>query len=117
MSNSISFVGRLGQDAETKSVGEHFVAEFTVGETVYMGKDKEKQTNWYRVSLWNQYAKSMVPHLVKGKEFFFRAELVLRKWEKDDKKGLSPELKDVRMDFVGGKGEKKEELGPDGLPF
>lgn len=110
MSNSISFVGRLGADAEEKEVGDSTVVEFNVAENVYMGKGKDAHTNWYRVGIWGKYGEALKDSLVKGKEVQIRGELVNRKYDKKDGgQGFSSEIRNAQVNFVGPKegGENK----------
>jgi single-stranded DNA-binding protein len=105
---TISFVGRLGADAETKTVGDKYVCEFRVGSNIYMGKDKDEHTNWYKVTLWEERAKAMVPHLVKGKEVFITGELVAKAYStKEGEARVGLEIKEPKIQFMSG--NKKED--------
>jgi len=104
MSNSVSFVGRLGRDSELKPVGDSNVLEFSVANDVGFG-DKQS-TNWFRCSLWGKQAVSLEPYLLKGKQVFISGELSLRPWmTKDDVERISP---DVRVNTVKFCGDKKD---------
>lgn len=103
MSNSISFVGRVGTEPDPKLVGENYILEFRVAENVYMGKGKDDNCNWYSVTLWNAYAKSMVANITKGKEFFIRGELLLEEYEKDGAKRISAKINNANLSYVGKK--------------
>ena len=50
MSNSISFIGRLGPDPELKTVGDFKILELNVANNVGFG-DK-KVVNWMKCVLW-----------------------------------------------------------------
>jgi len=114
----IAIVGYLGQDSETREVGENSVVEFSVAEQVYMGKDKEKATNWFRVSLWNKYGTALAPYLKKGQMVFVEGTLLGREYEnKEGKKGFAMDIKNAQVRLVGGEGKKSSESGGEDDPF
>lgn len=101
MSNSISFVGRLGGDAELKQVGESQVLEFSIANNVGFGD--RQTTNWFRCSIWGRRAQSLEHHLVKGKELFVTGELTMRPFTgRDGQEKMSANIRVNEVDFVGG---------------
>jgi len=101
MSNSISFVGRVGNDPELKEVGSNSVLEFRLANDTGFGD--RKITNWFRCAYWGKRAQALAPHLQKGKQIFINGELTLRKYT--DKEGVerwSPDINVNQLDFVGG---------------
>ena len=54
MSNSISFVGRLGKDSERKATQNGQMLKFSVGENVGWGE--RKTTNWWNCTLFGKQA-------------------------------------------------------------
>lgn len=102
MSNSFSFPGRLGRDAELKEVNNHPLLEFNVANEVGFG-DK-KVTNWIKCGLWGKQAKSLEPYLIKGRQVYINGELTLRSYiNKNQEKRLSPELRVLSVDLIGNK--------------
>lgn len=100
MSNSISFLGRVGQDPELRKVGESTVLELSIVEDVGFG-DK-KISNWYKCSIWGKRGVSLQPHISKGKKLFVSGELSLRKWtNKEGVEKMSPEVRVDRVEFGG----------------
>lgn len=100
MSNSISLVGRVGQEPELKHVGDYSVLEFSVANDVGFG-DK-KVTNWFRCTVWGKRATSLQPYLNKGKQVFVIGELALRKYTTNEGvERISPDLRVDKLDFVG----------------
>jgi hypothetical protein len=59
----VTVVGRLGRDAEVKTVGEQVVCEFSIAVDDGVGQDKV--TTWYKVASWNG-AVEKTQHLAKG---------------------------------------------------
>ena len=110
MSNSISFIGHLGADAELKHVGENTVLEFRVGNNVGFG-DK-KVTNWFRCALWGKRGQSVETYLRKGQQVFVTGELTLRNFTgKDGVEKLSAEIRVGNVDLCGGRGAGPEMEG------
>jgi single-strand DNA-binding protein len=104
MSNSLSFVGRLGNDPELKEVGSTTVLEFSIANNTGFG-DK-KSTNWFRAALWGKQGEAVQKFLSKGKEVFVTGELTIRKYEKDGVEKFSNDLKVSALDFVSGNGSE-----------
>lgn len=111
MSNSISFLGRLGRDPELKQVGQNDLLEFTVANDVGFGD--RKVTNWFRCTVWGKRATSLQNHLSKGSQVFIVGELTAREFEKKDgAKGFSVEVRVDKLDFAGGRGEGEQQSAP-----
>lgn len=101
MANSISFVGRIGQEPELKDVGSNTVLEFSAASDVGWGD--RKVTNWFRCSMWGKRGQNLKQHLTKGKQVFITGELSLRKFtDRDGNERLSPEVNVNQLDFVSG---------------
>ena len=67
----IVLIGRLGKDAETKTVSNQQVANFSVA--VDSGKGDNKTTTWYDCTIWLDTAKhlaNVVPFLKKGGQVY-----------------------------------------------
>jgi single-strand DNA-binding protein len=101
MSNNISFVGRLGSDAELKHVGDYTVLELNVANNTGFG-DK-KITNWFRCTVWGNRGEKLQSYLTKGKQVFVTGELSLRKYNANDgAERTSAEVKVDQLDFISG---------------
>ena len=102
MSNSISFTGRLGRDAELKAVGDSNVLEFSLANDCGFGD--RKVTNWFRCAVWGKQATSLEKYLIKGKQVTVHGELTLRTYTgKDGVDKISPDVRVNSLDLVGGK--------------
>jgi len=74
MSNSISFVGKLGKDSERGSYSNGQYLKFSVAENVGWG-DK-KTTNWWNCTLFGKQAEgSLMDYLLKGAQVFIVGEV------------------------------------------
>lgn len=94
MSNSISFVGHLGSDAELKHVGETTVLEFNVANNIGFG-DK-KSTIWFRCSVWGRRGQTIESFMRKGTQVFIAGELNLRQYTNKD--GVEKTSAEIRVD-------------------
>jgi len=103
MSAQITFVGRLGKDAELKQAGDREVLEFSAA--VDSGYGEKKTTIWFKVSYWNK-ADKLLQYLTKGKQVFVAGELSLREYRtKDGENKTSAEVRANSIQMVGGKSE------------
>lgn len=107
MSNCISFVGRVGRDAELKDVGGNKVLSFSLANDVGFG-DKKK-TNWLNCNLWGKQGESVARFVTKGKQIWVSGELSTREYTgKDGTNKTSLEVRVNQLDLVGGKSENAE---------
>lgn len=59
--------GRVGSDAQLKSVGDTVVCSFSIAHTekVY-GANPSERTIWVACSIWGERAEKLSPHITKG---------------------------------------------------
>ena len=59
--------GRVGSDAQLKSVGDTMVCSFSIAHTekVY-GVNPSEKTIWVACSIWGERAEKLSPHITKG---------------------------------------------------
>jgi single-strand DNA-binding protein len=99
MSNSFSFTGNLGKDAELKQVGQGQVLNFSVGNSV--GYGDKKQTIWLNCAVWGKRGTSLEPHLLKGSKVWIEGEFSPRTYQKNDgTQGVSYEVKVDKLDML-----------------
>lgn len=90
-----TIIGRIGRDAETKSIGSQQVTEFSVASNE-PGKRDAKPV-WVRVSMWGNKEK-LAPHLTKGKLVVCSGELSVF----EGQKGQFLQLRCSSFEFGGG---------------
>ena len=101
MSNSISFLGRIGNDPELKQVGQSDMLEINVANNVGFGD--RRSTNWFRCTIWGKRALSLQQHLIKGKQIFVTGQLTLREYTtREGEKRISPEVSVDQLEFISG---------------
>lgn len=107
MSNNISFVGRVGRDAELKEIGSNVVLEFSVANDT--GYGDRKVTNWFNVSMWGKRGQAIQQYILKGKQVFITGELTLRTYtNKDGVEKMSPDVNISHLDFLSGDKEESD---------
>jgi len=122
--SKIILVGRLGADVELRYT-EQGVPVATFSLAVDDGYGDNKQTQWYRVTVWRKTAESAAQYLSKGKEVLAEGHMQADKdtggpriWT--DKQGAaraSFEMTADRIVFLGGRSEsasKSADTGPAG---
>lgn len=121
--NSVTLVGRLTKDAETKEIGEHTVHEFRLAFTTRekIGGEWTDKSNFIGVSYWG--SPKMAEYLVKGKQIALTGTLVYREWQSQD--GSRRSVNEIRardVQLLGGQqaAESKpvgSSSGDEDIPF
>ena len=103
MYNSITIVGNLGKDPETRTTPQgHSVTTFSVATTETY--KQEKKTTWHRVITWNKLAEICQEYLVKGKLVLIEGRQEHRQY--DDKDGNKRSISEIiarSMKMLGSK--------------
>jgi single-strand DNA-binding protein len=104
MSNTFSFVGTAGRDAEVRFLPSgQAVLNVNVANNVGYG-DKQK-TNWIRVALWGKRAENTVlGNIKKGQQLFCSGELSVEEYQANDGSTRSQLVLNANiLDLVGGR--------------
>lgn len=103
MSNSISFSGRLGSDAETRYLENgKSVTSFRVANNVGWGE--RQSTNWFRCTIWGDRGSKVEPYLKKGTQVVIHGEFQAREWtDQEGQTKLSLDVTVRELDLVGPK--------------
>lgn len=84
--NKVFLVGHLGQDPESRQLGERDFAALSVATTRhYKGRDGEKQsdTQWHKVEVWQSNARFISRNGMKGTLVFVEGRVDYQTYEKD----------------------------------
>ena len=99
MSNSFSFVGRIGKDAVTRIAGNTTATSFSLANNVGFG---DKQTTlWVNCTVWGDRGSKSAQYIKKGGQLWVTGELSQREYEGK----LYLELNVSQFDYVGSKQE------------
>lgn len=105
--NKISATGRIVADCEVRfTPNGDAIANFRLASDVGFG-DK-KTTNWFSCTIFGKRGEALAPHLTKGLPVTVFGTLVLREWEKDGAKHLSPDIRVDEIELQGSKGDRQE---------
>ena len=74
---SVTAVGRLGQDPETKFIENSSATEVSLAVDIF---DREKKTNWYKLKIWGKRGESFANLTKKGSLVAVSGNLVQRLW-------------------------------------
>lgn len=76
---TITITGRVGGNAETRSVGSGTVTNFNCA--VDQGWGDSKQTNWFRVAIWGDRGSKLAQYIVKGEKVAVTGELTIGEYQ------------------------------------
>jgi single-strand DNA-binding protein len=96
--NKVILVGRLGKDPETRFTGTgQAVCNFSMA-TDFTFNDRsgqrQKQTEWHRITIWGKLAEIAQQYLKKGHLVYIEGRIQSRQWEdkRDGQKKTSVEI-------------------------
>jgi single-strand DNA-binding protein len=114
--NTITVVGRLGQDPESKTVGSTDLTSFSIA--VSQGvKDGQEKTMWLKINVWGKSAPACSQYLSKGSKVAVTGRLDVRGYTtKADAEGTSVEINASSVEFLDSRQSQSEET-PDLIPF
>jgi single-strand DNA-binding protein len=111
--NNITIVGRLGRDAERKTVGANGTAllEFSLAEDVGFGDNKT--TNWWNCKVWGKQAEGkLADYLLKGAQVAVTGAVVMRKYDSNGETRVSADVRVGDIQLVGSKPEGGQQSAP-----
>lgn len=123
-----SFVGNISKAAETKTVNvggvPTLVTDFNVAEN-YQGSNGERQTQFYRVSLWRDRGAKLAQYLTVGRPIQIEGRVRGRAYiDKNGKPQCQLEIPNPRITFITANptadvdaAEIPEEIPEDETPF
>ena len=121
--NRAIIIGRLGQDPELRyTQGGTPVANMSLAtDESYTDRDgnRQKQTEWHKVVVWNKQAQTVSNYLAKGRMALVEGRLQTQKWQ--DNQGQNRYTTQIRADrvvFMDGSGQNQSQNGSqDDDPF
>jgi single-strand DNA-binding protein len=126
--NKVILIGNLGADPEVKDLdGGKKVASFNVATTErYTDRngEKQEQTEWHRLELWDGLAGLAQQYLKKGDKIYVEGKLKTDSWQDaDGNNRYTTKVRVMSMQFLTPRGgdqsapSPKQENGDDDLPF
>ncbi len=109
--NTITLLGRIGQDPEVRTVGETSVTKFTLATSErWKNKQGEKQekTEWHNIESWGKQGEVIAQYFAKGDPILLTGSLVYDKWEdKDGNKRTTSKIKATGFEFLPSSGTRE----------
>ncbi|HSC46247.1 MAG TPA: single-stranded DNA-binding protein [Candidatus Acidoferrum sp.] len=108
--NKVILVGRLGRDPETRYTGGgQAVGNFSVAtDETFKDKngEKQKRTEWHRITVWGKQAEIAQQYLKKGSLVFIEGRIQSREWQdKEGQKRTSFDIVATNFRMLGGRGD------------
>jgi single-strand DNA-binding protein len=107
--------GRIGGDAETRSAGSGKVTNFNVA--VDQGYGTDKQTNWFRVSIWGERGSKLAQYIKKGEKVAVTGELTIGEYNGKPQYEIRASDIDCFMSSKGGDKAQQQTLEDSDVPF
>ncbi len=108
--NKVILVGRLGRDPETRYTGSgQAVCNFSLAtDETYKDRngERQKRTEWHRISVWGKLAEICQQYLKKGSLVYVEGRIQSREWQdKEGQKRTSFEIVANNFRMLGGRAE------------
>lgn len=104
--NKMILLGRIGNEVESKQVGNSMVANFSIATSEkFTDKtgDKKQKTEWHSIVAWGKIAEIAQKYLNKGDQIYLEGKLQTRSWEKDGVTFYKTEIKADNFTMLGSK--------------
>jgi single-strand DNA-binding protein len=116
MSNSITMIGRLGQDPTQGSTnsGTDYANFSIAGKSVR----QDDETLWMRVTVWGKLAEICGKHLHKGSEVAVFGSLKANSYQNKEGETITDKVINAdRVTFLGKKEDSEGDTPAPGIPF
>ena len=104
-------MGNLGQDPELRyTQNQTAVVTLNVATTENWTKDgqRQEQTEWHRVIVWNKQAENCAKYLAKGRSVFVEGKLQTRSWDdRNGQKRYTTEITASNVQFLPQSGQQQ----------
>ena len=107
--NAVIMIGRLTKDPELRYIPNSGKAVASFDIAVDRPFSKEKETDFFKVQVWGKMAENCANYLAKGSQAGIRGRIKNRSNEVDGQKRYATEIIAEEVQFLGTKGEKKED--------
>lgn len=104
--NKVILVGRISNDITVnKSQSGTSMCNFSIAVDRYMGKDKEKATDFIRCTAFGSTADVLGRYAGKGKQVAVEGNIKTGSYEKDGVKHYTQDVQIDKVELLGGKGD------------
>lgn len=103
---TITVVGHLGRDPESREVGGTTVTSFSIA---HNRKVKgEDHTDWFNVDAWGKLGELCERYLAKGRVVAVSGQLQPREYEKDGNTRMALDIRAADIHFMGGATQQQD---------
>ena len=110
--NKVMIIGHLGKDPELRyTQSGKAVASFSVATSESWkdkGGQKQENTEWHNVVVWDKMAENAKEYLAKGSSVYIEGSLKTQSWDKDGQKHYKTEKVGQRMQFLSKRNDNPE---------
>ena len=104
--NKVILFGNVGNDPETRKVGESQVTKFSLATNKTYNKDGEKktETQWHNIVIWGKTAEIASKYVKKGNSLLIEGEITYRTYT--NKEGANVPITEIiasNIHFTGNK--------------
>lgn len=108
--NKVILIGRVGQEPESKKVGDSTVTKFSLATSEkYNNKAGEKveDTTWHNIEIWGKLADIADQYVKKGDKIMVEGKLKIEQYEdKDGVKKSTAKIRVESMEMLGAKADQ-----------
>lgn len=113
--NKVILIGHLGKDPEVRYLENNkVVANFTLATSeTFTNKSGEKQTEteWHQIELWDTLAKVAEKYLKKGAQVFIEGKIKTERWtDKDGNEKSGKKIRGISLTLLGNKTSAAESI-------
>ena len=112
--NKVIIIGNVGNDPDVRYLdGGSVVAKFSVATneryTTRSGEQVES-TEWFRVEMWNDQAKTIEKYVRKGQQIYIEGRLKTETYtDKEGKERFSLNVRATTFQFLGGSNDRQDD--------
>ncbi|TAE38917.1 MAG: single-stranded DNA-binding protein [Runella slithyformis] len=111
--NKVILLGNLGSDPEVRYLDSgSVVAKFNIATSesyTTKGGERVEQTEWHKIELWDNLAKTAEQYLKKGNTVYVEGKIKTEQWtDKDGVQKSGIRIRATSMTLVGGRRESAE---------
>ena len=115
--NKVILVGRISNDITVnKSQSGTSMCNFSIAVDRYMGKDKEKATDFIRCTAFGSTADILGRYAGKGKQVAVEGNIKTGSYEKDGVKHYTQDVQIDKVELLGGKGDGGQQTQTQATP-
>lgn len=104
--NKVILIGRISNDITiNKSQSGTLMCNFSIAVDRYMGKDKEKATDFIRCTAFGSTADILGKYAGKGKQVAIEGNIKTGSYERDGVKHYTQDVQIDKVELLGGKGD------------